>query len=735
MNRVHVLLLSLCARSWIAGLALFAVACSIGSATAATKSWIDPIGSFWSWDENWSPNGAPQPGDDVRIGNSPLAEDVTVYVDEDVNIASLEVTDGMTIFTEGYDFFVNGDVLVSGHNGYQPSLILVERGPNLWDFQANEILVSDGGALGIRDGGIVLVHEGLEIGADSALRGNGVVNLLVDGTRSMVLDGVINPRKNGMVINQNSVGTIDLDGDTGAGRLALFTSEGTSSHNLTINGTALYDDFGGSIEVAGGGYLQMNIVAGWVASVGASIEMSGPVEAGNTNITEIRGSELTLHGQLTAFDAADARIMAPTIIEANSGVSVESDSLLRFYGASVIHGGTFSITDDSDVHFLGATTVSGGTFHTPSNLSTDGAVRFSGPTTWNGDVTVNGIALQFGDATVSGITVVDADVLDMDGGGNTVWNVNHNATINTQSVDSSIVNTFDGTLNVAGGFVGKLTINLTGVFDEWTMAGEMNLAGSNLAAFPLERVAGSPLRVTGDVNVQYRVRIAADTTFANGSTITFENDSNQLQMSGETLVSAGAAFAGGGTLANGPSGEMTLADGASLGGTSLINRGLLQVGNSPGTATVEEFESLSDGTWLVEIGGHLPGTQHDRLLAGSGAQLGGLVEVALIDAGNGLFLPEIGDTFTILTSPGGVSGSFLNAPVSSAAGKQFHWSVLYNPNDVVLQLVQITVPEPNALTLAALGLVILRRRLRNTRHGGLSVGNCRHPRREYSSSE
>jgi hypothetical protein len=117
------------------------------------------------------------------------------------------------------------------------------------------------------------------------------------------------------------------------------------------------------------------------------------------------------------------------------------------------------------------------------------------------------------------------------------------------------INTFDGTLNVAGGFVGRLTINLTGAFDEWTMAGEMNLAGSNLAAFPLERVAGSPLRVTGDVNVEHRVRIAADTNFANGSTITFASAAAQLQMTGETLVTAGAAFAGGGALANGPSGE------------------------------------------------------------------------------------------------------------------------------------------------------------------------------------
>jgi hypothetical protein len=489
--------------------------------------------------------------------------------------------------------------------------------------------------------------------------------------------------------------------------------DGVNHQSLTINGTALFDTFGGTMEIGGGGFLEMNLDAGWASGDGSSIELYGALDAGNTNVAELRGSELTLLGQLAALEEADARVMAPVTFAPGSEISAASDTLLRFYGGATIEGGEFQVAQNANIRFLGATTVAGGNFTTPSKLGSDGSVRFDGPTSWDGAVDVDGIAMQFGEATVSGPTVIDADVLDMDGGGNTTWNVNQSTMINTESVDSTIINTFDGTMNVEGGFAAKLTINLTGAFDEWTMAGEMNLAGQSLAAFPIERVAGSPLRVTGDLNVEYRVRIAADTTFAASSAIAFENASDQLQLSGETLVAAGADFAGGGTLAVGPSGEMTLADGASLGGTSLTNRGLLQVGNSPGTATVEEFVNQSDGTWLVEIGGHLPGTEHDRLLAGSGAELGGTLQVDLIDAGGGLFLPMIGDTFTILTSPGGVSGTFLNDPVSSAAGQFFHWSVIYNPNDVVLQLVAITVPEPTALVVAAIAaLAITGRRVR-----------------------
>jgi hypothetical protein len=196
-------------------------------------------------------------------------------------------------------------------------------------------------------------------------------------------------------------------------------------------------------------------------------------------------------------------------------------------------------------------------------------------------------------------------------------------------------------------------------------------------------------------------------------------------MTGDTHVAAGATFHGPGTLANGTTGEMTLADGASLGDVKLANRGLLEVGNSTGTATVEHFQNLADGTWLVEIGGYLPGTEHDRLLAGGGGTLDGLIEVDLIDAGAGLFLPQIGDMFTIFTSPGVVNGTFLNAPVSAAAGQQFHWSVIYTPNDVVLQLAEITVPEPSTLALvAAAGLLILRRVRKSAAAGGSAVSSA-----------
>jgi hypothetical protein len=177
-------------------------------------------------------------------------------------------------------------------------------------------------------------------------------------------------------------------------------------------------------------------------------------------------------------------------------------------------------------------------------------------------------------------------------------------------------------------------------------------------------------------------------------------------MNGKTRIAANAEFNGTGALHNDPTGEMTLADGAALSQVGLVNRGLLQIGDSSGVAAVDRFENLADGVWSLEIGGHALGDEFDHLIVTDGpATLDGLLEVLLIDAGDELFLPQIGDEFTILTAVGDVTGQFLNSPVSHAAGMQFHWSVLYDPHEVTLYLTDVTVPEPASATLVLLGAI------------------------------
>jgi hypothetical protein len=119
---------------------------------------------------------------------------------------------------------------------------------------------------------------------------------------------------------------------------------------------------------------------------------------------------------------------------------------------------------------------------------------------------------------------------------------------------------------------------------------------------------------------------------------------------------------------------------------------------------VDRFTNDDDGTLHVRLGGYALGAEHSHLLVTGGeASLDGLLEVLLIDDGDGLFLPQLGDEFSILTAAGGVTGQFDNSPVSIGGGKQFHWSVIYNPFDVRLRLDEIVAPEPQTLLLVVLG--------------------------------
>ncbi len=89
-----------------------------------------------------------------------------------------------------------------------------------------------------------------------------------------------------------------------------------------------------------------------------------------------------------------------------------------------------------------------------------------------------------------------------------------------------------------------------------------------------------------------------------------------------------------------------------------------------------------------------------------------MLNVSLIGIGGGsTFAPSIGDEFTILSALGGVSGVFINDPVTQVGGLTYDWTVIYNPNTVVLRLDRI-VPTPGSVALLGLGGLLAARRRR-----------------------
>ena len=341
-------------------------------------------------------------------------------------------------------------------------------------------------------------------------------------------------------------------------------------------------------------------------------------------------------------------------------------------------------------------------------------MNFRAATQWSGPAVFHGVARQIGDASVSSLTTIEADVFDMDGNGATTWTVQDTATIHASRINSTISNSFDGTINVNGGFLSRLTVALNDPQDVWRMAGTMNLTGLPAITFAQHRLAGSAVELTGELNITHHVLISSPLMFESNSQTSFTTDTSQLRLDGPSVIDSAATFVGSGSLLNLSSEGMIIETGATLDSVGLSNGGLLEIGAaSPGIAAVDHFENSADGVWQVDLGGYIAGTEHHLLLVTDGiSSLAGNIEVELIDAGTGLFLPTIGDQFTIMTSLSEINGMFDTDPVSAAGGQLFHWTVNYNPQTVVLELANITVPEPRQATLLWLSLlaVIGRRR-------------------------
>lgn len=700
------------------GMGLIMVAVTPTNTFADDFSWNAGNG-LWHDANNWTPNGVPGAAgfsDVIRIGDLPWVQNSTVTLGAPgASYESLAISSGMTVDMAGGQLVSGGLLSITGVNSRllaRPSI-----GPNFHDLNGS-LELGFGAQLDLIDNARVRLFASESSGVISGrgliqlagtFNNNGVIRPGINGGLEIFRGGMLGVPPNGL---------IDLDGSSETGSLQFQQQ----FSQLEIAASGLTDSFSSTITMAPGSLLTMNITNGWSVDANGSINVAGFGNA--NNVAQIAGNSLlNFDGTMTVGgNLGRLRLLTDVHFGSTANVNINMTDGLQMTGTSTIQGAEFSMGEGALLAFDGPTSIQGGIFTTHSNHFADGFVAFNSPTNWSGTTTINGVARQNGTATVNAALggVINADILDMDGVANdTTWNINSGLVVNAERISTSLNNRFDGTMNIGGGFSGKLTMNLgAGVPSRWTMAGTMNLAGNNFAAFPLDRLAGSAVRITGDVNVNQQVRISADAEFLSGSTLNFNSGSSRAQFTGNTMTHGDVVFTGHGTLENGVGGSMILEHGLMLGHAGLANRGLLEIGDMAGVVSVDRFENFATGTWLVGIGGLVAGTEHDLMIVGGGQTLlDGFLEVDLIDLGlgNGVFIPEIGDTFTILAALGDVHGMFLNNPISTLGPQQFHWDVIYNPHDVQLQLDSISsVPEPSAALLLGLCLAMscLRRQRR-----------------------
>jgi hypothetical protein len=140
----------------------------------------------------------------------------------------------------------------------------------------------------------------------------------------------------------------------------------------------------------------------------------------------------------------------------------------------------------------------------------------------------------------------------------------------------------------------------------------------------------------------------------------------------------------------------------------LYSYGVIRVGFSPGILSIVGDATLGAGNHLImEIGGLVPGTEHDQLDVSGRLTLGGVLELSLIDG----FVPQPGDSLNLLAF-GSLVGDFDDV-VLPALGPGLEWDEAALANGGVISV----VPEPKSSLLALgamLGLMAVHRATRRS---------------------
>jgi len=179
---------------------------------------------------------------------------------------------------------------------------------------------------------------------------------------------------------------------------------------------------------------------------------------------------------------------------------------------------------------------------------------------------------------------------------------------------------------------------------------------------------------------------------------------------------AGLRKTGDGTMlleGNSSLGDMTHVDqgtllvNGSLSGDVTVNlNGTISAGSSPGHMIITDSSSYTQtGTMLVELGGLVQGTEYDWIeVDGGAADVAGLLDILLV----GSFQPASGATFDVLTATDGVTDSEITLdwnPAQLLPAQYWTYSIVDLPPGGQALRLELGVPEPSTLVLAALGLL------------------------------
>jgi len=512
---------------------------------------------------------------------------------------------------------------------------------------------------------------------DASLINNGTVN----ATQSLDVPSIVSIDHNGGAFNIGAGELLTLtggvftwnDGDlNGPGDIIFgptvlivdgpfFKSLGTgitlAPPNLTVGGTGPLAVNGGNLNVAG-----LTII-----DPGATLRISTPTfttnSLNNDGLLDLDAGTLVIPGggvNTNTFDAA-----AGTVIDFAGGAT-QFNGITNLLGAGTYQftGGTLDINTLTNIGpsatlLLTAAGFDGaGTLDNAGNFVVEGTSSFSGGNLNNTGTTLiqatdaNGAAfLQLGTLTNSGniqlfnnASLPSPATLDASG-----------------TIDNAgVIELGNGTGGITA-LSGVLTNNLTGVIDVRDTSGIDGL-GSTVTNNGTVQLTTGDLSVAnntgfanqGFLDIPARRVFSSAGTFSNANILNLGGTLNtpffsQTAAIGVTQLQGGTLIAGTGVNINA---GLLAGNGGIIG--DVVNNGLVAPGLSPGFLAISgNYVQTSAGALDIELGGLIPGSEHDVLQISGTATLGGTLDVLLF----GGFFPTDGDQFDVL-SYSSASGDF-----------------------------------------------------------------------------
>jgi fibronectin-binding autotransporter adhesin len=453
----------------------------------------------------------------------------------------------------------------------------------------------------------------------------------------------------------------------------LYIEGGTTTNTATL-------------EATGGGTLQLDTVVN--NSGGKIVAATGSTVIFTNNFNgSINGGTLE-SGGTGVIQSQNGVLDGTTNVPTNVGM-LEVNNFYLFMQGTINNTGTIALIGNSCIALNQPTTLTGSgkvtmasstciygsgiPFTNQSTIQGAGSIGDSNPMpiTNSGTILANQtapllIAPNAAGFTNSGKLIANAgSTLDINGPFN---NLNAAGTLTGGSY------TVAGTLGLPNSIVtNAANLTLTGsaaqVLYDGSNAFAMLAANSSSGSLSLQK--GAAIGTSANLNNSGQLTIGSGSTLKSSGV--FSQTAGTSTIDGTLIASKGMNLKGG-----------TLFGGGTLRGSALLS-GLLVVGDSISKPTklavTGSYQQNANGSVYVGIGGSQAGSQYSQLTVSNGMSLGGILNIKLLNG----FVPNIGDTFTILTG-GAVSGQFsqVNGTIINASEM---FQVNYGATSVTLTVV------------------------------------------------